>query len=275
MNSEEKLLSSLPKEMKEFIEVKRKWIVEKEKTPTDLSPNTRIFCNSCNRDTNHVCKFNSRKYHLLSSEKHVSFWTLGHQLWMCAGCETFTFETYDITEFFDFDENTAEDEPDPFEGSIPNPDITRDYFPKRTKHELIAKRYNQMPERLTDIYQEIIMAFNNELPLLCATGIRALIEGICFDYEVVGKNLEKKIEGLESILPKNIVTNLHNLRFMGNEAAHELSAPSKEEIQLAIEICEDLLNFLYELDYKASYLNKMRHQKSIGNDNDPKVTVWC
>ncbi len=62
-------------------------------------------------------------------------------------------------------------------------------------------------------------------------------------------------------LPKNIVSNLHSLRFIGNEAAHELAAPTVEELKLAIEICEDLLNYLYELDYKAQKLAGARGPK--------------
>jgi hypothetical protein len=62
-------------------------------------------------------------------------------------------------------------------------------------------------------------------------------------------------------LPQSIVTNLHSLRFIGNEAAHELAAPAEEELRLAIEICEDLLNYLYELDYKAHQLTDTRQLK--------------
>ena len=48
---------------------------------------------------------------------------------------------------------------------------------------------------------------------------------------------------------------------MGNEAAHELSAPEKDELRLAIEICEDLLNYLYDLNYKTSYLTEVRNER--------------
>lgn len=41
---------------------------------------------------------------------------------------------------------------------------------------------------------------------------------------------------------------------MGNEALHRLTPPSRQDLRLAIEIIEDLLNFLYELDYKAQRL---------------------
>lgn len=59
-------------------------------------------------------------------------------------------------------------------------------------------------------------------------------------------------------LPPNIVESLHSFRFMGNVAAHELQAPNREDLKLAIEVIEDLLNFLYELDYKAQQLKKQK-----------------
>lgn len=281
--SDEILLNSLPKEMKDLIVSKLKWIEERKEKPTDLSPNKRIFCNFCKRKTNHICKYNSCDYHLLSNRDRlsVSLYTYGNKLWMCAGCESFVLESYDIPEYFDFGERDTEEIDGAELAALveledESSNLNVDYFPKRTEHDLITKNYTQLPARLRNIYQELILAFNNETPILCAVGIRALIEGICFDHEIAGRNLEKKIEGMISILPKNIVSNLHNLRFMGNEAAHELSTPSQQELQLAIEICEDLLNYLYELDYKASYLNQVRNQqKPFENNFDSGFKVWC
>ena len=48
---------------------------------------------------------------------------------------------------------------------------------------------------------------------------------------------------------------------MGNDALHELTAPKRAEVELAIGVIEDLLNFFYELDYKASRLREMRRIK--------------
>lgn len=283
MNSDEKLKGSFPKEMKDLIEQKLEWINEQKKSSAELPPNKRIYCNKCKNDTKHIAKYHSCDYRLVSLGESVFLLTIGNQFWMCAGCENFTFERYDIMETFrfhqdEFEENDEEDdEIDSLEELFPNPDITSVYFPKRTKNDFVAKNFNQLPASLKYIYEETIAAFNNEILILCAVGIRALVEGICSDQEIIGGNLEKKIDGLASIIPKNIVTNLHELRFMGNQAAHELNAPQKEELQLAIQICEDLLNYLYELDYKASYLSRIRKNKIVNGDDslNSKVKVWC
>ena len=49
---------------------------------------------------------------------------------------------------------------------------------------------------------------------------------------------------------------------MGNDAAHELESAEREELRVAIEVCEDLMNYLYDLDYKSSML---RSKKSSGS----------
>lgn len=59
----------------------------------------------------------------------------------------------------------------------------------------------------------------------------------------------------------NIVESLHGFRFMGNEALHELNPPEKKNLNVAIEVSEDLMNYLYELDYKASQLTKEKAKK--------------
>jgi hypothetical protein len=138
------------------------------------------------------------------------------------------------------------------------------YFPERSQHDLAPKLYSKLKSTLTTLYKEAITCYNQKSPILCAAGLRALLEGICHDKKIKGKNLKAKIEGLKSILPnKNIIRNLHHLRFMGNEAVHELAAPKRTELTLAISLIEDLLNFLYELDYKASQLRELRRQKQV------------
>ncbi len=62
-----------------------------------------------------------------------------------------------------------------------------------------------------------------------------------------------------SILPENIVMHLHNIRFIGNTAAHEqLECTHKKSFVWLSEDFEDIMNYLYELNYKASLLTKYR-----------------
>ena len=133
------------------------------------------------------------------------------------------------------------------------------YFPKRSRNVWAAKTYSKLKPELTAIYQEAISCYNAGALILCTAGLRALLEGICQDKRIKGRNLKAKIDGLNAILPnKNIIKNLHHFRFMGNDAIHELTSPKPGELTLAISVIEDLLNVVYEMDYKASQLRELR-----------------
>lgn len=239
----------------QVVESKRKWISEAAKTPEELPSDKYIFCNQCKGETNHICKVDYCRHYLTYTDRFLGgfTYTIGYRLWMCAGCESCTLERYSTDETLEDENGVAKYE--------------TEFFPKRTEYDLKSKDFRQLPPKLDGIYKEVVQAFNNQMGMLCAIGIRALIEGICADQEITGRNLEARIDGLSSILPKNIVSNLHSIRFMGNEAAHELSAPEQEELGLAIEICEDLLNYLYELDYKASRLSQARQRRKSADEN--------
>ena len=75
-----------------------------------------------------------------------------------------------------------------------------------------------------------------------------------FVYDT-SRTLYDKINNLNTLLPQNIEESLHHYRFIGNEAVHQLTAPSMDELRSTIEVMEDLLNFIYDLDYKAANLS--------------------
>jgi hypothetical protein len=55
----------------------------------------------------------------------------------------------------------------------------------------------------------------------------------------------------ERLHPANV---LHEHRYLGNEALHDLRQPSADELGLAIEIIEHTLEALYEIPDKAEQL---------------------
>jgi hypothetical protein len=129
------------------------------------------------------------------------------------------------------------------------------FYPKRVREDLTAKVFLKLKPKLKQIYKEAIACFNGDSLILCTAGLRALLEGVCDEKRIRGRNLRDKIDNLQPLLAnKNIVRNLHHFRFTGNQAVHKLESPTRSDTKLAIEVMEDLLNFLYELDYKASRL---------------------
>jgi len=134
---------------------------------------------------------------------------------------------------------------------------------------LPIKQLVNTPQNIRTIYRETIDALNSGSLILCSGGIRAIVEGVCNDKgitkgtvingagkSIVSKNLNGKIEGLHTagyLTPENAAI-LHELRFLGNEALHSLSAPSHEELKIAINIVEQTLDNIYELQHKARML---------------------
>jgi len=199
-----------------------------------------IYCNACSRSTRHIVVA-SKTYNNSGPEEDAPPAEWGeYRLWSCAGCDTCTMEDY----------YTAAYMPDDVYESI--------FHPKRMSSSRPSKHFVNLPAKLNSLYSEIIKSYNESLHLLCAAGLRSLLEGVCANKEIRGGNLEAKIEGMKPSLPESIVTNLHEFRFMGNRAVHELEAPKGFELGLALDVIEDILNFYYALDYKASLLAKVR-----------------
>ncbi len=191
------------------------------------------FCNTCQRLTRHSRRAVYSKTYVLDDDFDIQeTWAI----WECLGCET----TLAIDSWMD-------DEPT--------------YYPPRSSGQAEKKEYENIPSQLDSIYAEIVQAFNNGSHILCAAGLRALLEAICVDRDpsLAGpkKRLPQKIDTLKSNVPDKIVDNLHSFRFLGGRALHELERPQPKELALAIEVIEDVLNVVYELDYKSGRLYKL------------------
>jgi hypothetical protein len=179
----------------------------------------------------------------------VDFAAAKYEIWECRGCEDALFLESWLTS----------EDVDPDEGPQPSESV----YPPRDEKHLKPKDYVQLPTALEAIYEEIVRAFNDRCHVLCAIGLRALLEGICDDKGIKsgpdgkGKTttrIEGKINGLAALAPPTIVKNLHAFRFLGNQAAHELKVPSEKSLAFALEVMEDVLSALYELNYKSSRL---------------------
>lgn len=210
-----------------------------------IKPEKWIYCNRCKSDTRHECLLKSPRIeqdYMDDDEQYSFVEDFLYVIWKCRGCDSITLEERYTCEGY----------------RNQNGEIIWDhkFYPIRTQNHIVPKYFNNLPQKLANVYKETLVAFNAGTRLLCATGLRSLIEGVCVNKNISGKNLEQMIDGLSELLPENIVINIHGLRFMGNVAIHELELPKTYDLRLAIEICEDLLNYLYELDYKTARLGK-------------------
>lgn len=210
--------------------------------------NRHLYCRYCKNDTNHTCVGRHINSHVCEEPDETGYYLL----WICDGCEHPTLE---ITRLDYERERNGEINYLPYFEESEEDAI---FYPSLFQY--LPKSFHQIPKHLDKLYNEIISALNSDAPILCAVGIRVLIEGICAEKNIQGRNLATKIDGLSEFLTPNIINALHGIRFLGNTAAHELTPPPREEILLALNICEDVLNFLYDLDYKAG---KMASTQSV------------
>jgi hypothetical protein len=130
--------------------------------------------------------------------------------------------------------------------------------------ELSSKRkpfsgLNEVPEEIQKIYQETYWALINGSKILTGIGIRAIIEATCREHQVKGGDLNEKINALAE--QKGTITEegrkaLHQLRFLGNEAAHKNKPHSEEELNAALEIVDHILQALYVFPRRLQWLKE-------------------
>ena len=233
----------------------------------------KIHCIQCQRETNHVvmqsidCEASEVIIHLDGHPETIK-WADCYQIIQCQGCEEISFRHFSW-----FSEAQQQIGPDAWD------DGTSTWlYPKRSANTRAIKDYYNVPNTLRRIYRETLDCFNNEALTLCAAGLRSIIEGICADQKIADglveskkadgtvqfkrrKTLEGKIVGLseKGILTQEKAKLLNEHRFLGNEAVHELNQPSQDELILAIEIMEHILDDLYEIPDRA---NKLRWIKA-------------
>ncbi len=196
----------------------------------------QVYCGSCSRETRHLVMHSLD--HSVSEElgggHYTIDWASHYQIIQCQGCMTVSFREVNY-----FSEDAGQIGPDEWDDGS-----TVLLFPQRSKSTLVIKEFRNIPYNLRRIYRETIECFNIDANTLSAAGLRALVEGLCAELNVVDgpkeitkkdgstqikrfKNLEGKISGLheKGYLTKHHSDVLHEHRYLGNEAVHELSQP--------------------------------------------------
>lgn len=238
--------------------------VKKKKVQPKPPVTLLVHCNNCNHPTTHtvIAEKVERSINTeLIGIDWVDFWTDTHvETLKCGSCSEFALKKYNIW---------CEDGP-----FYPEYNITIE--PKRGSASLKpAQSFKNISENILNLYQEIIVTWVHEANLLCAGGIRAILEAICIDKGIKGgtvpdppkpgfkESLKGKIYGLYEagyITIKHAEILTHH-QYLGDKALHELKRPSKEELELAIEIIAHTLSSIYELEVKAQELKSKEAQR--------------
>lgn len=162
----------------------------------------------------------------------------------CKGCETVSF-----LKIFGNTEMVACDD----EGNIDYVDkIT--LYPFYIEHGREIENDYYLPKEINTIYQETLSAFKADAYILTAGGFRAIIEATCNHLKIKKDNLSKRIDLLygKGILSLNESKRLHSIRFLGNDALHEMETPKKDQLLILLEIVNHLLENIFIQDKKIA-----------------------
>jgi hypothetical protein len=197
---------------------------------------TKSYCQNCDFETNHKI-LQEQSY---DGDDSYQCRTL-YMIVECKGCDTVSFRN----EFIDFESAY----PDDFNQW--HPEVTTTTYPAKSIKQKIDNFW-ALPEKIHIVYLESIRAFNAECFLLTGVGFRAVIEAICLDKNIPGRDLAKKIDNLtrQKLITEKEAQRLHSIRFIGNDSVHEMNVPEKNKLLIVLNIIEHLLNNLYIIDYE-------------------------
>lgn len=200
---------------------------------------TSYYCNSCNKNTNHtICK----EIHEKSNESNSS--TLCFGIIKCKGCDEHSFVKIEI----DHDDVRAY-EIDGEEELHPQIHIHQYPEPFNQHSGIDFHEQLELPDEVYSIYQDTLRSYHGGSKILVGVGCRACIEAVCNELSISGKDLQQKIENLKQkgYISDSNITLLNGVRFMGNDAVHDMKQSTHDQIKVALRVVEQLFEKVYIL----------------------------
>ena len=197
----------------------------------------RNYCSNCRRLTNHKI-LHAKK---VSGHEDDFSWHEAFQIVECLGCENVCFrKEYGDQDMIYYDEANGDAE---YYTDVNN-------YPLHLDGHIPLDYTHFLPHSIRVVYHETIEALKVKSYILTAVGFRTIIEAICLDNNVSGKNLEQKIKNLskDRFITENEEKRLHSIRFLGNDSVHEMTVPPKAKLFTVLEIVEHLLKNIYLID---------------------------
>jgi hypothetical protein len=173
-------------------------------------------------------------------DEEIQFWS-EYMTVVCNGCNSISFcIASSCSEFRD-----------PETGKF---DVSYKYYPHRVEGKSPTVDVRFLASHIREIYEETHSALLNDLRVLAAIGMRAIIEAVCKHKGYVSGSLPSKINSLASdgLICKDNKDFLLTLKVMGDEGAHEVKAADSYELDAAFGIVEHLLRTVYVLPKLAA-----------------------
>lgn len=194
----------------------------------------KFFCRVCKGKRNHEELFVKKTRG--GDDDGFFQWIDSYSIIECRGCETVSFlKVYGDSSMIYETENGPEYY---FEKAI---------FPEYLERSHEIDRINYLPDTIKLIYKETISALKSNSYILTAGGLRAIIEAVCNHLKIKKSNLEERIDLLHNkgYLTLSESKRLHSIRFLGNDALHEMEKPKKDQLYLLLDIVNHLLSNLF------------------------------
>ena len=196
-------------------------------------------CYTCEVDTEHsiLTRVTATLDHSFDPTFSITEWTVCETV-QCQGCKEVSFrQILSDSEHTDTDPDTGHD--------IPVETVS--FYPHRNAGRTTMEHAMLLPWGVDPIYRETHAAVCNRQPILAGIGLRSLIEAVCRDRGAEGNSLAERIDALVEIglLTPDSASIIHQLREMGNEAAHEAVSHAEEQLVAALEVTEHLLKTVY------------------------------
>jgi hypothetical protein len=230
----------------------------------------QVPCAICKHETEHTIRdsYDTR----WSDDEMQMDGGVTHEFLVCGGCKSGTYRTH----------HWCNQEPD---------QQYEKFYPARHKdeepptHKLREFDCFGCSDPIHESYREVSEAINHNLPTLAAAGVRIVIERISKEQGIAdgpllkqdgtprtdrsgqparGDNLEGRINGLAEYgkISRQQATALHEIRFLGNDAVHEMGHIAMGDVIHAVGIVEHIMAQVYEQPAKAKALAARKRTKT-------------
>lgn len=198
----------------------------------------RSPCSSCQQDTKHEV----RCVHEIKGDEDYNF-LAEYMVVECRGCGKVSFRYHyrDYEQAFPISDD---------EWDVPEEVET---YPKVLVSHRELDGIHRVPDLVSLVYEETLTAIREGAGILAGLGLRGTIEAICNEQKITGRNLEVRISKLatQGLISQKDSERLHAIRFLGNDAAHEIIKPNKKQITAALKIIDHLIVSVYILGAEA------------------------
>lgn len=200
----------------------------------------KSYCPTCRNETKHNSLHQTKR----SSGPDDDFgWTELFEVIACAGCGNLQFrKTYGDESMVTYDPYGEREE---YYNDV-------ELFPSHLRNHIPLSDEHRLPKSILEIYKETLEAFKMKCYILAGVGFRSIIEAICIDKSIKGKDLQQKIYNLlkEKLITERECNRLHSIRFLGNDSVHEMMKPERQQLYIVLEIIEHLLKNIYLIDLR-------------------------